>query len=259
MNRGFTLIELSLVLVIFGLLIGSVLSGRSLVRSSELRSVSSQQQKLLAATQTFRDKYFALPGDMNNASQFWGLRATYGSCYSSASTDKQTCNGDGDGKVEFFVLSTPYDSYEIFRFWQHLSNAGLIEGGYTGTGTGWGLGGDSGNLPTGKIALSFWSIHLLSGYVTATPSSFAGDYGNNSFVFARTSGAGAYPTAAIFLPEELWNIDQKMDDGKPATGKLVSFGTIATCTDGVDGNAQNANYLLTSTVLACAAIFRQQF
>ena len=113
---GFSLVELAIVLVILGLLIGGVLSGQSLIRASELRSVTQQYQSIIAATVSFRDKYFAIPGDMNNASQFWGLQASYGSCYNAASSSALTCNGNGNGKVELSVVSNPYDSMEAFRF-----------------------------------------------------------------------------------------------------------------------------------------------
>ena len=72
MQRGFSLVELSIVLVILGLLTGGILAGQSLIRASELRAVSTEFQRYVAAVNTFRDKYFMLPGDMSNATAFWG-------------------------------------------------------------------------------------------------------------------------------------------------------------------------------------------
>ena len=63
-QRGFTLVELSIVLVILGLLVGGVLSGQSLIRAAELRAVSTEHSKFVTAMNSFRDKYFAAPGDM---------------------------------------------------------------------------------------------------------------------------------------------------------------------------------------------------
>ena len=71
-RHAFSLVELSIVLVILGLLVGGVLSGQSLIRAAQLRSVTTQFANYRAAVFTFRDKYFALPGDMANASAFWG-------------------------------------------------------------------------------------------------------------------------------------------------------------------------------------------
>ena len=74
MRKGFSLVELSIVLVILGLLVGGVLSGQSLIRAAELRAATQEYQRYYTATQTFRDKYFAIPGDFNNAQAFWDSR-----------------------------------------------------------------------------------------------------------------------------------------------------------------------------------------
>ena len=71
-RSAFSLVELSIVLVILGLLTGGILSGQSLIRAAELRSVTTEYSRYTAATYSFRDKYFALPGDMSNAESFWG-------------------------------------------------------------------------------------------------------------------------------------------------------------------------------------------
>src|ERR1700712_5143764 len=88
-QHGFSLVELSIVLVILGLLVGGVLSGQSLIRAAELRSVTTEYQRYTTAVGTFRDKYFALPGDMNNAASF-GWKDGAGS---------SVANGDGNGQV----------------------------------------------------------------------------------------------------------------------------------------------------------------
>ncbi|MGB1540395.1 MAG: prepilin-type N-terminal cleavage/methylation domain-containing protein, partial [Rickettsiales bacterium] len=66
-KAGFSLVELSIVLVILGLLTGGILGGQSLIRAAELRSVSKEYEKYQTAINIFKDKYFALPGDFNNA------------------------------------------------------------------------------------------------------------------------------------------------------------------------------------------------
>jgi len=71
MKNGFSLVELSIVLVIVGLLVGGVLTGKSLIRAADLRSVSTDYEGYRTATSAFRDKYFGLPGDITNASSFW--------------------------------------------------------------------------------------------------------------------------------------------------------------------------------------------
>lgn len=71
--RGFSLVELSIVLVILGLLTGGILSGQSLIRAAELRSVVTDIQQIQTSIYSFRDRYMALPGDMKDATDFWGI------------------------------------------------------------------------------------------------------------------------------------------------------------------------------------------
>lgn len=100
MRHGFSLVELSIVLVILGLLTGGILAGQSLIRAAELRSVASEHQRYVTATKSFQDKYFSVPGDMKNATSFWGA-ADGGDglgtdCFNVKSTTATTCNGNGD-------------------------------------------------------------------------------------------------------------------------------------------------------------------
>mgnify|MGYP000373149386 CR=1 FL=1 len=71
-QSGFTLIELSVVLVIVGLLIGGLLSGQTLIRAAEIRSIATQFTVFNTSAQNFRMKYKAIPGDMTNATTYWG-------------------------------------------------------------------------------------------------------------------------------------------------------------------------------------------
>jgi prepilin-type N-terminal cleavage/methylation domain-containing protein len=257
-KHAFSLVELSIVLVILGLLIGGILSGQALIRASELRSVTTEYTRYITATQTFRDKYFALPGDMTNATAFWdAAHATPATCVTTAGTGTQTCNGNGDGAINWSTAG----SNETFRFWQHLANAGLIEGTYDGISHGINpYGASSANSPTGKLSSSLW-------YVDNTPTfadmyRFSATY-NNYFNFGAIRPGGD-PINPIFKPEEMWNIDTKIDDGKPATGKLVVVAFpagLSACTTTVSNNPAtlSADYLLSATSLTCAAYFRQAF
>ena len=205
---GFSLVELSIVLVILGLLVGGVLSGQSLIHAAQMRSAVTEYQRYIAAVNSFRDKYFALPGDMANATAFWGIAAGTGSdaaCRDFVSTDKKTCNGDGNGQIENSV-----GSYEDARFWQHLANAGLIEGSYVGTWSTWDA------MPKSKTGESnYWEPFYWSASA-GDPSYFAADYGNYLGFWDATT------TYAAMTPEDMWNLDKKIDDGIPGTGKLLS-------------------------------------
>src|SRR5689334_22798184 len=131
MKQGFSLLELSIVLVIIGLITGGIMAGRQMVHAAELRAITTEASKINSAIYTFREKYQALPGDMRNAVKYWGAQAgstadgTDSTCsaltYTSPATSTATCNGDGNGQINAW-------NQEHYRFWQQLANAGLFEG-----------------------------------------------------------------------------------------------------------------------------------
>jgi len=248
--RGFSLVELSIVLVILGLLTGGILGGQSLIRAAELRSLTSDMQRYSAAVNSFRDKYFGLPGDITNATQFWGAaHATPADCKTTYSTNT-TCNGDGNGRINYHLAH----SYEPFRFWQQLALAGLIEGTYGGVGansiTDYAKPGVS--VPTSKLSnVGFFAIHEDS--VLGGTYHYDGSYGNY-FRIGSDDGAGWLNTPSI-KPEELWNIDKKMDDGRPAFGKILSWKSTYSANCTTTDVSSTAEYALTQTGKNCNIIY----
>jgi prepilin-type N-terminal cleavage/methylation domain-containing protein len=239
---GFSLVELSIVLVILGLLVGGILAGKSLIRASELRLVTTEQQRYYTALQSFKTKYMALPGDMNNAVQFWGQGATFATCWSTASTDKTTCNGDGDGLVEEMILTAFTRTIESSRAWQHLANAELIEGKYDGMGFG-------GSRIKGNVwIMSYLDVDLMG-------------MGSTNF-FELKYGNPLYTAGTILTPEEAWSIDNKLDDGKPAVGKVLVKGmsSVAECTTATAGDppSPTIEYLKTGSNKVCGLAFPNQ-
>jgi len=242
-KQAFSLVELSIVLVILGLLVGGVLSGQSLIRAAELRSVSSEYQRYSTAVGTFRDKYFALPGDMSNAISFW---ATNG-------------NGDGDGLIEVtatFAAADPATN-EISTFWRALSSAALIEGSYTYIDNSILTAGT--NNPRAKLSNAGWNVGNLGTVAVTSVVYFDGTYGN---VLYFGGGTNATAPTGIVRPEEAWNIDTKMDDGRPATGSVTSLESqgSAVCSDLATDNAATraaAVYSLANTTsTACSLVFK---
>lgn len=269
MRLGFSLVELSIVLVILGLLTGGILSGQALIRASELRSVSTDIGRYTTSINTFRDKYFALPGDMRNATKFWqaaNTAGTGGECAdanANTGTGTQTCNGNGNGMIDDYTLVTTKFS-EMWRIWQHLANAGLIEGTYTGvTGPDGLFDGVIGvNSPASKISRAGFSARYFSDVAADGGTGnnyYAGSYGN-LLIFGTDSGS-SYTYLAAIKPEEAWNIDTKMDDGKPAKGRIITFRTGGTYTPNCANNTSNAlaEYDLTEQSNACSFLIRMAY
>lgn len=241
--RGFSLVELSIVLVILGLLTGGILGGQALIRAAELRAVSTEASRYVSAAQSFRGKYFALPGDMTNAQSFWGTKAN---CGAAAPGSTGTCNGDGDGFVDSPATGAAQTG-ENFMFWQQLGYAGMIEGSYTGIAGAADINDyDFGtNAPRSRLSSGGWQAGARTSLVTGSVTNFDGFWRNWIYIVGDGNGTGL----PLFKPEESWNIDTKMDDGKPGTGKVVSRWD--GCTNAANSADFAATYLLSTATQVC--------
>lgn len=118
-KSGFTLIELSIVLVIIGLIVGGILIGQDLIRAAVIRGAARDIESINSAVNTFRTKYNCLPGDCPNAQQL------FNNC-SDIPSNQNYCNGNGNG------IFDGYGGVEgTIRFFQHLQLASLLSGPFT--------------------------------------------------------------------------------------------------------------------------------
>lgn len=255
MNRGFSLVELSIVLVILGLLTGGILTGQSLIRAAELRSITADHQRYVAAIQSFRDKYMATPGDMNNATRFWNRQINDASCATNsgaAVTPPGTCDGNGDGR-----LSALPTSNELFQFWRQLAHAGVIEGSYSGLQQGTtnfsAVGGV--NTPAGRISSSGWYAGASFSF-SGHGYWFDGDY--NRYLIFGLNVVDTHQGYAI-TPEETWNIDTKIDDGRPGIGKVTTANWNVCTTAATSADSATAQYDFTIKSLSCSPTFLNAF
>ena len=126
-QAGFTLVEIAIVLVIVGLLIGGVLKGQEMITNAKLKRLESDNAGILAALYSYQDRYLQLPGDDNSA-------ATRFTVYVDAGATNASGDGDGviDGPWDEPPAGSPWSNVvteESTKFFAHLRAAGLIAGG----------------------------------------------------------------------------------------------------------------------------------
>lgn len=269
-NAAFTLLEMSIVIVIITLLVAGIFAGRSLMEASALQSVISDYDKYRRAALLFKDKYKELPGDFTGATALWGTNPL--GCPPSASDTArtETCNGDGDGFVgdtRKALLNSDTKWHENLQFWQHLSNAALIKEKYSGglstanNGVSLGINLPKTAVKNGRFTFTYYSNYNLSANVVfgkgynhvfilgahnyrseSPPMDLIADFSQPGFLHLLTGSDAKF-------------VDSKIDDGKPGTGKVQSFvenDTWVPCANSSD--ATTAVYNSTSTPI-CSLIF----
>lgn len=230
--KAFSLVELSIVLVLLGLIVGGILVGQNLIHASTLRSVSTDIQKYQTAINGFREQFTALPGDFGSAQRYWGVGA---SCPSN--TTGGTCNGNNDGIV---YCSPDYTGCEMTYATQHLALAGLISGSYN---PNW-PAADPLPMKLYAYPLKLDGASLTYGYHPTYPAVLYDNFVAGQYIYVSalaTTGFFSGYRDPVIRCVDAWNIDTKTDDGKPGTGTMVS--TRLNCTtDTAAANFATSNY-----------------
>ncbi len=211
-RHAFTLIELSISLIIIGLVVSGILIGRDLIRAAELRADISQIEKVNLSVQAFRAKYGCLPGDCADISQVL-IGAT---------------NGDGNGRIATpgvppDCTESAYISSEYAYAVDHLARAGMIdnvpfnvtnlaEAGAVGKGLI-----ELGSTTRAGIAFGCGytdPVYCAGGGPITYQCSFIGlGMANKSSIYLGPEG--------IYKPAEAYQIDSKIDDGLPYSGTVM--------------------------------------
>ena len=117
-QSGFTLVEIAIVLVIIGLLLGGVLKGQELITQAKIKNVANDFNGMSAAVYGYQDRYKRFPGDDDGAEGRW--------------TSPKAVKGNGDAQVgepgEKGIIDCSSSDDENCQFWQHLRLAGFIGG-----------------------------------------------------------------------------------------------------------------------------------
>lgn len=219
-NGGFTLIELSIVLVIIGLIVGGVLVGQDLIEAAQVRAQISQIEKYNTAVNTFRLKFGYLPGDIPDPPA---------SGFGFAQRGTGRGEGDGNGVLESQGDSSVWTIWqangETCGLWMDLAQASLIAGAFGSNGActlsrsfggGW-KNNPSAYLPAAKIAQDY--VFVWSG---GGPSPLSSN-GINCFGVsaARILNGWLQGTPGLTVAQA-YAIDSKTDDGYPQTGRVTA-------------------------------------
>ena len=197
-QSGFTLIEIAIVLVIIGLLLGGILKGQELINSARVKNLGTDFRNIPVFIYGYQDKFKTLPGDDPVAdTHVAGTPAT-----TPTPADKR-----GNGVIDGNWNSTTQTD-ESYLFWQHVRLAGLAPGVTTP--------GDASYLPTNA---SGGTIGIQSGTAAASTSPIrVGTVGiRGAYIICSTGILGKF----------VKQLDIQMDDGNTAAGSMM-----ATLTDG---------------------------
>lgn len=204
--RGFSLTEMSVVLISVAALTTMAVGGYSLVKKAEFGDIITDINKFSKATIEFENQYKALPGDTVNVTAL----------------PSGALAGDGNS-----IINT---NDEAVRFWQHLSLTGLIEGKYSGVASqrfSTGVG-----VPSGPVK--------GSGYAVRISGSVAG-VSKNALVIEFTGIDGASDTVGILSAEDAKSIDDKIDDGLPSSGIVRALGSGCASASAYNVNSKSIN------------------
>jgi len=246
LSKAFTLIELSIVLVIIGFLAGGVLVGKDLIQAAEVRQQISQLEKVETEINTFKIKYNCLPGDCTNATTFLSTYAGY-----------TIYDGDGDGTIgspggvgrcNNGIPTNWQPLTEAPQVFLHIMSSGIGSYNNRPTPGTWAYGSNLPSLPH-DVWGGGMAVHCLDNTSGAAgiwiPTAFqhgtniliglvyVAGYGNDytsriAYMIGWNTGSGIPRTLKIPSMAAM-SIDQKIDDGFPSSGKV---GVLINCNGG---------------------------
>ncbi|MDI1363028.1 prepilin-type N-terminal cleavage/methylation domain-containing protein [Methylotenera sp.] len=187
-QAGFTLIELAIVLVIIGLLLGGVLKGQELINSAKVKNLANDFRTIPVYIYGYQDKFKALPGDDKNA-------------VAHVAASKA---GNGDGALDGKWYDVKADNTETYNFWQHVRLANLAPGVTDVASADWRPTNADGN-----------PIGIMAGTNDAAKTAMKDASGNaikGSYVICSKGILGKYVT----------QLDVTMDDSVSNTGSMMA-------------------------------------
>ncbi len=244
-NKGFTLVELAIVMVIIGLLIGGILKGQEFIAAARVKAVITQVKGYQGAVNVYTDKYNALPGDDRSATtKLAGCNAA-----------NFCINGDGNGRIGATTTNYSRDDQsassslpdaETTMFWKHLALADMIEGIDVSSNPVtpvWGV--------THPVCKGCGGFHVAYVNETAAENFAIGHY----LILRRPVTGDPHPVNpgdGAVSPLWAYEIDNKIDDSNAKTGFVRSDAAAGICSSGTSGEYVTGTTLTTN----CLMIFK---
>lgn len=215
-EEGFTLVELAVVMIIIGLLIGGILKGQELITNARVTSTASQLEAMGAAYNGFRDQFNAIPGDMSTAT------VRIGPCGNQVAS---CFDGTGDGVIGVNVggagaAAANNAAGEGGNFFGQLLAGGFITG-MDGTAPV-----SFGNaFPTAPVGGGF----LVGDTRTGVTQFLAADMRPGQYAVINGITGAVADGSGVLNPQQAANIDRRLDDGVPSAGTVIGQDTAANC------------------------------
>lgn len=226
-DKGFTLVELAIVMIIIGLLIGGVLKGQELITNAQVTSTASQVKGFDAAITTFRDAQNALPGDLATPN------VRLPNCAGVPCSRVGNANGIINGAGLPGVANTTDD--EAGAAWAQMNAANLISGVQQDAA----LQGFGTLTPSASIGGGYFLNYSANGAANARtgPLFPVGHY----LTLAGVANANLSGNNGLLTTAKAARIDRKLDDGIPNSGNVRGAGTNCASVATVAGVWNEAN------------------
>jgi prepilin-type N-terminal cleavage/methylation domain-containing protein len=222
-NCAFTLVELAIVIVIVGLLVGGVLAGQELIRQAHIHSFIKFTEQVKAANSTFQAKYNGVAGDLVHATKFFNAVECNALATSAVGCNSDQGNG-GNGLIDGVYASSESDSR---RYWVHMHLSNIFKV----TASRWGsmTRDDYAYYQMNGIAGRQWLMTMNGSELNSRsyrpgPSAAQQNLQNGNYFFAFAYGfhSGGSFDASMIDATGASSIDSKIDDGKPLSGSFMA-------------------------------------
>lgn len=236
MKHGFTLVELSIVLVVIGLLVGGILAAQSMVKTAKIHTLAKEVQQLNIPVNLFKQRFKYYPGDIPHALDNYGFH-----CHQNYVDSHNS--GDGNGLIDKNAAT----GWEQELFWCQLHLTGMLNLSSVVKIDGF--------IKSGMISKFDKKIDWNAGGADNSPLCKPGFHVGNCFYFGSTDDNNV-----SMLPIDAAAIDNKLDDGVPSTGSVRAIGQIynapaQNCGDWQPGGFPVPAYYMDATSDSCYLAF----